>query len=199
MVLAYKVMNALRPFPFSVILLVGLSLGWVTGRATGDDETLDGWQKGGVETAAAAAEHMMRASVTRSPKRFVEIRLRGVCDGEVDTQRKYAENLHRTTYTNERGALSVYDLPKRIASAEFDPDEKEVGRLLAIAGVSSYYAEKFVCIEVAGADSKGTEYRTRFVVGTVKGRWFALPRCRSAGPFYEIADMMRLAAIDRGK
>lgn len=61
---------------------------------------------------------------------------------------------------------------------------------------STYYGERFACVEVAAEGYDGLEYQARIVVAQVEGGWYAMPRCRSAKSFYEIADAMQLAPAE---
>jgi hypothetical protein len=153
----------------------------------------------GVASPEDAAMSHIRACMTRSPRLFSQNLLLGVCDGSISTINKYAECLHLTTFDNGEDAFTVYDLPFNLLQEEtvragatqaFDTEDEGVASLLMFAGVSTYYGEEFMCVDVSAADPDGVEYRTRIVVALVKDRWYAMPRCRSAHEFYEIADAM---------
>lgn len=152
-------------------------------------------------TPEAAATALFRACATKSPRHFVQHLLLGVCDGPVNTLNKYAESLHTTTYSNGEDTFTVYDLPKlmkkdterAVVSQEFDSEDEDVVALERQM-MSTYYGRKFQCVEVAGEDYDGREYRSRVVVAMIKDRWYAMPRCRSSKSFYQIADAMRLTS-----
>jgi hypothetical protein len=151
----------------------------------------------GATTPQIAASVHFRACATRSPQHFVQHLLLGVCDGPIATLNKFAECLHSTEFVSGEESYTVYDLPKGIkketvrvvASGDFDNNDKKV-KALQIEAVSTYYAEKFIFIDVAADDLDGRTYQTRIVVGAISGRWYAIPRCRSATSFYRIADAM---------
>ena len=155
----------------------------------------------GATSAEAAAVKMFQAGVTRSADRFTEIRLIGVCDGRIDTLRKYAENLYRTTYRNGDKSFTVYDLPKGIkkdtarvvASRPFDDEDM---KSLYGQFVSSYYAPECQCFDLEGESYDGVAYRTRIIVAKSSDKWYAIPRCRSSKLFYEVADGMTVTAAD---
>lgn len=152
----------------------------------------------------AAARTLFRGVSTESPKRFVQHLLLGVCDGSVDTLRKFAESLHETKFSHKGKSFTVYGLrelrqhinPKKpvsvVASAPFDTKDKRVAAL-PLQSISTYYGEAFVCIDAEAEGYDRRMYRTRIVVARVDGGWYAMPRCRSAKSFYEIADEMRLS------
>lgn len=156
--------------------------------------------EGAASPEDAAMSHF-RACMTRSPELFSQNLLLGVCDGPIGTINAYAECLHGTTFSNGLDALTVYDLPFRhlqeetvraVESQAFDTEDEEVASLLRFSGVSTYYGEEFLCVEVSADDSDGVGYRSRIVVARVDERWYAMPRCRSSRDFYQIADAMPL-------
>lgn len=160
------------------------------------------FHRSGAATPEAAAESMFRAYALRSPKDFTQHLLLGVCDGPIATLQKFAESLHATQFTHGDESFTVYDLPKAIdrkqpmrtiASAEFDRNDKQVAAL-KLEAVSTYYGKIFRSVDVAGTSYDGRAYQTRIVVAQVNGRWYAMPRCRSARSFYAIADTMELKA-----
>lgn len=150
----------------------------------------------------AAALSLFQGVSTESPKHFVQHLLLGVCDGSIDTLQKFAESLHTTEFTHDGNSFTFYDLrelrrginPRKavrvVATAPFDTEDKQVAALRS-EWISTYYGETFACIDVAAEGYDGLEYQTRIVVAQVDGGWYAIPRCRSARSFYEIADAMR--------
>jgi hypothetical protein len=155
----------------------------------------------GHSTPEAAATALIQACVTRSPKLFTRTRLLGVCDGPISTRKKYADCLDLTTFSNGTNDFNVSELSKRlrvqtlraVAGQVFDTNAVNA---LHFQFVSTYYAEKFMSVDVAVEDLDGVDYRGRIVVGMLGDRWHALPRCRSSKSFYQIADAMRLTAAD---
>ena len=151
-----------------------------------------------------AAETLFRGVATESPTHFVQHLLLGVCDGHIDTLQKFAECLHETEFSHGADSFSFYDLrnhrkginPKKpmrvVALKHFDTNDKQVAALESQM-ISTYYAQTFACVDVAGEGYDGLEYQTRIVVAQIDGSWYAMPRCRSAQSFYDIADMMRIA------
>jgi hypothetical protein len=145
-----------------------------------------------------AALSLFLACAKESPQHFVQHLLLGVCDGPIDTLQKFAECLHSTRFQSGGESFTVYDLPRPIdtstlrvvARREFDGGKREVETALASEGLTTYYAERFACVDVAAAGYDGREYQTRIVVAAVAGQWYAIPRCRSARTFYGIADAM---------
>jgi len=153
----------------------------------------------GAATPEIAATTLFRACTARSPNHFTQHLLLGVCDGPIASVNKYAEALHTTTYTNGKDDYTVYELPKmmkkdteRVLAIQAFADDAE--KSLEIQGVSTYYANKFSCVDVAGEGYDGAEYRTRIVVAMLNGRWYAIPRCRSSTSFYQVADAMDIAS-----
>jgi hypothetical protein len=155
----------------------------------------------------AAARALFRGISDESPKYFVQHLLLGVCDGSIDTLQKFAESLHKTEFTHDGDSFSFYDLrdlrkgidrekPIRVvAYALFDIEDEQVAAL-KFQGLSTYYGEQFASVDVAAEGYDGREYQTRIVVAQVGDGWYAMPRCRSAQRFYEIADAMRLAPTE---
>ena len=153
-----------------------------------------------------AATTLFRGCASESPKHFVRHLLLGVCDGPIDTLQKFAESLHGTKFSHGEDSFTVYDLPKGIntnkpihviARDAFDSEDKQVAAL-QFQMLSTYYGEKFMCVDVAAEGYDGLEYQARIVVAQVQDRWYAIPRCRSAKSFYEIADAMRLTSPQLG-
>jgi hypothetical protein len=144
-----------------------------------------------------AATDMFRAGVKRSPKLFDQTCLRGVCDGPIDTLNKYAECLHRTTYRNGENTFTVYDLLKHLPTQSVRAVARQEFAAKDVAALSSqflstYYGEKFTCVDVTALDLAALEYRSRIVVALFEGRWHAMPRCRSSIAFYQVADAMQM-------
>ena len=161
-------------------------------------------------TPEAAARSLFRGISAESPKHFVQHLLLGVCDNSIDTLQKFAESLHKTEFTHDGNSFTFYDLrelrrginhkqPIRIvAVAPFDTEDKQVAALRSQM-LSTYYGETFVGVDAAAEGYDGNEYRTRIVVAKVDGGWYAMPRCRSARSFYEIADAMTLESAEAKK
>lgn len=64
---------------------------------------------------------------------------------------------------------------------------------LQLEAVSTYAADRFVSVDVAGLGHyDGAEYQSRIVVAETSSGWYAIPRCRSSKTFYAIADTMQL-------
>lgn len=155
------------------------------------------FHRSGATTPQIAASVHFRACARRSPQHFVPHLLLGVCDGPIATLNKFAECLHSTEFVSGEESFTVYDLPRGIkqetirviASGDFDKMDKNV-KSLQIEAVSTYYAEKFMFVDVAADGYDGRKYQTRIVVGAISGRWYAIPRSRSAASFYRIADAM---------
>jgi hypothetical protein len=159
-----------------------------------------------------AATALFRGVATESPKHFVQHLHLGVCDGPIDILQKFAESLHTTTFTDEGKSFTFYDLrdnrkginpqkPVRVtALASFDTENEKVAAL-QFEMLSTYYGERFMCVDVAAEGYDGHEYQTRIVVSQQGDHWYAMPRCRSAKSFYSIADAMSLASHngDRAK
>lgn len=188
----------------SVVFVVAMTLSgvvWLTASGTASGRPAADGTSGG-SSAEEAAVMMFRAGVSRSPALFTRARLPGVCDGPVDTMNKYAECLHRTRYRSGDRLMTVYDLSKRIrshsaravASQAFSSRDVEI---LSAQFLSTYWCEDtIVCLEMTADDDAGREYRSRIVVARIENRWYAIPRCRSARSFYEIADAMDLGGGD---
>lgn len=112
--------------------------------------------------------------------------------------------MHTTRFLAGDESFTFYNLPKGInarkplrvlASAPFDKEDKQVAAL-QFQMMSTYYGEQFLSVDVAADGYDGREYRTRIVVAQVDGRWYAMPRCRSAKSFYVVADAMQLVPPD---
>ena len=152
----------------------------------------------------AAARSMFQGVSRESPKHFVQHLLLGVCDGSVDTLQKFAESMHKTEFSHGTDSFTFYDLrelrrginrkkPVRIiATAPFDTEDEQV-KALKHEMMSTYYGETFVAVDAVAEGYDHLDYRTRIVVTKVAGGWYAIPRCRSAQRFYNVADGMRLA------
>ena len=198
----------------TVLLCLALSLQSVAAPANNpatSTSTIEFAPEGAV-TPEIAATTLFRACTARSPKHFAQHLLLGVCDGPIASVNKYAEALHTITYTDGNDHYTVYELrelgrgihheaPIRVvASAAFDTDDKQVAAL-QLQMASTYYGKKLTCVDVAAKGDSGVEYQTRIVVAQNGDGWYAMPRCRSAHSFYEIADAMRLtpAASKRAK
>lgn len=148
-----------------------------------------------------AAKTLFVACAKRSISDFVQHIQLGSCDGPVGTIQKFAECLHSTKFKHGEESYCVYDLPlgelgglkvetiRILASAAF-PSTEKVKTMIINESLSSYYGEKFQVVDVAADGSDGRVYQTRIVIAGTKEGWFAVPRCRSAKPFYEIADEM---------
>ncbi|HEV7280136.1 MAG TPA: hypothetical protein VGN57_07990 [Pirellulaceae bacterium] len=154
----------------------------------------------GADSSEAAATTLFRACAMRSPAHFVQHLNLGVCDGPIDTLQTFAEFLHTAEFRHGEDSFTVYDLPRQInskqpnsaiATQEFDRGDKQVAAL-QFQAVSTHYGEKFESVDVVGKSYDGLEYRMRIVTALVRGRWYAIPRCRSSKSFYEIADAMPL-------
>ncbi|TWU47797.1 hypothetical protein [Rubripirellula reticaptiva] len=157
----------------------------------------------GASSPEDAASALFRGCAMESPKDFVRHLLLGVCDGSVDTLQKFAQCLHETKFSHGEESFTVYELPKRmnpnrpvrvVASEAFDPDDRRVVAL-RLEMVSTYYAEKFMCVAVVAEGYDGREYGSRIVVGQLGDQWYAIPRCRSANRFYGIADTMQMTSV----
>ena len=191
-----------------VLLFLGVSLTWLASPAANDNApTPSSWSiptssgtpitypPVGATTTEGAAEGLFTACILRSPGLFIHNLCLGVCDGPVDTLQKFAECLHVTTFRRGDNAFTVYDLPKRlqretvrvVASQEFDSENEDVAAL-RWQMMSTYYGEKFICVDVVADDPDGLTYGTRIVVTRVNDRWYAIPRCGSSTSFYQIAD-----------
>jgi hypothetical protein len=156
------------------------------------------------DTPEDAARSLFRGVSTESPKRFVQHLLLGVCDNSIDTLQKFAESLHTTEFVHDGDSFTFYSLrdlrrginPKKpvriVGSAPFDTEDKQVATVLHLGMISTYYGEKFVSVDVVGQGYDGLEYQTRIVVTRIDNGWYAMPRCRSAQSFYQIADAMQL-------
>ncbi len=161
----------------------------------------EGYAPVGAATPEDAAKRFFAACAARSPKRFSQVLLLGVCDGPVGTLNKYAECLHKTKFSDGKNAVTVYELPKSIreetarvvALQPFDSEDEDVAAL-QFQMMSTYYGEKFICVDIAADSYDELEYRNRIVVAMVNDRWYAIPRCRSSISFYQIADLMPLTA-----
>jgi hypothetical protein len=160
----------------------------------------------GAASPEDAATAMFRGIAMESPKYFVQHLLLGVCDGSIGTLQNFAECLHETRFSRNELSFTVYNLPKGIdtrkpvrivASQAFDGEDEQV-KALQFQMLSTFYGETFVCVDVAAEGYDGLEYRTRLVVAELDSHWYAMPRCRSAKSFYEIADAMHMAT-DSGK
>ncbi|MGB7325786.1 MAG: hypothetical protein WBD31_13005 [Rubripirellula sp.] len=154
----------------------------------------------GAASPDAAAIALLRGCALRSPKDFVRHLLLGVCDGPIGTLQKFAECLHVTQFSHGEETFTVYELPKQInhdrpirviAKMDFDPDDKRV-EALSTQMMSTYYGQAFMCVDVAAEGYDRRQYQSRVVVAQLGDQWFAIPRCRSAISFYEIADSMEL-------
>ncbi len=178
----------------------------VTSRAAIADPALPPFEfdREGATSPEDAATTLFRGCAAKSPKHFVRHLLLGVCDGPINTLQKFAECLHRTKFSHGEDSYTVYDLPKGIdakkpirviASDDLFSQGKQVAAL-RFQMMSTYYGEKFMCVDVAAKGYDGLEYQTRIVVAQVDDRWYSIPRCRSAMSFYEIADAMRLTTPD---
>ncbi len=166
-------------------------------------------------TAEIAAQSLFLGVATSSPKDFVQHLLLGVCNNEIDTLQRFAESLHATQFSHDGETFTYYDLrdqprdpvtersrminpkkPLRVMNrAAFDVADPDV-KALHFEMASTYYGNRFVCVEVAGEGWDGREYRTRVVVAEVGDGWYAMPRCRSSKSFYKIADAMSLGRAD---
>lgn len=186
---------------FAMCVVATISFG-VSSRSKAETPSLAPFEfhREGATNPEDAAKALFRGCASESPKHFVRHLLLGVCDGSIDTLQKFAECLHETKFSNGEDSYSLYDLPKRIetrgvirviASQAFDPQDKQVAAL-KFEMMSTYYGEKYTCVDVSANGYDGLEYQTRIVVAHANGGWYALPRCRSARSFYEIADAMRL-------
>ena len=161
------------------------------------------FQRQAAASPEAAARALFRGVATESPKHFVQHLLLGVCDGSIDTLQKFAESLHETKFTHDGDSFTFYDLRqlrrgishknpiRTVATGHFDSDDEKVAAL-QFEMLSTYYGKTFACVDVAAESYDGREYQTRIVVAQIDGGWYAMPRCRSAQSFYEIADAMRL-------
>jgi len=159
------------------------------------------------DSPEAAARTLFRGVSTESPKHFVQHLLLGVCDNSIDTLQKFAECLHETEFTHDGESFTFYDLREHrkgingkktvrvVAVAPFDKSDKKVAALQSQM-MSTYYGKEFACVDVASESYDGLEYQTRIVAARVDEGWYAIPRCRSARSFYEIADAMRLEPVD---
>ena len=158
------------------------------------------FEREGAASPEDAAKSLFHACATESPKHFVQHLLLGVCDGPIDTLQKFAECLHSTRFHRGEDSFTVYDLPfgkqinpkkpfRAVASQDFDRESKQVAAL-QFQMMSTYYGERFKCIDLVAESYDGLEYRTRIVVAQVGEGWYAIPRCRSSKSFYEIADSM---------
>jgi hypothetical protein len=156
----------------------------------------------GAATPEDAAKAMFHGIAKESPNDFVRHLLLGVCDGPIGTLQNFAECLHETKFSRNGISLSVYDLPKGldtekpvriVATQAFDGENEQV-KALQFELLSTFYGERFACVDVAAEGGDGLEYQTRLVVAEVNDRWYAMPRGRSAKSFYEIADAMQIAA-----
>ncbi|MEW4487605.1 hypothetical protein AB1L42_05960 [Thalassoglobus sp. JC818] len=202
----------MKRYPLQIVIPLGLlaiaAFLWsgIDTRAAveGPELTPFEFEREGADSPERAAKSHFYGCANESPKHFVQHLLLGVCDGPIDTLQKFAECLHETQFHHEDQSYSVYDLPKRmngkhpvrvIASEAFDPEDKRVLGLKSQM-MSTYYAEKFMCFDVAGTSYDGVEYQSRVVVAFVNGRWYSMPRCRSSKSFYEIADSMELTPLD---
>ncbi|TWT79721.1 hypothetical protein CA13_11280 [Planctomycetes bacterium CA13] len=141
----------------------------------------------GYTSPIESASNMVRAIATKNHKIFVRSRLLGVCEGKNDWPSRYAECLHTTQFSSEKGELTVFDMTRRLM-----PDTVRVVSMKEMDVphgllVSSYYGEQFMNVEVVIADYDGLEYRTRIVVAKISDRWYAIPRRGRCG-FYAIAD-----------
>lgn len=149
----------------------------------------------GAETPEDAAKALFRGTAQRSPNHFVQHLLLGVCDGPNATLSKFAECLHTTKFHIGDESYTTYDLPSylkrdemRVVGTGAFPDDEMTKNALHLQSVSTYYGQQFRYVDVAGKGHDGREYQTRIVVARIKEGWFAIPRCRSAKLFYEIAD-----------
>lgn len=161
----------------------------------------------GAASPEAAAITLFRGVATESPSHFVQHLLLGVCDGPIDTLQKFAEGMHETEFKHGNDSFTFYDLcelrkeispmkPIRVIAMEpFDTEDKQVAAL-EHQMISTYYGEAFMAVDVAAESYDGLEYHSRIVVAQLKGDWYAIPRCRSAKSFYEIADAMTLGATE---
>lgn len=162
------------------------------------------FRREGAASPEDAAKTLFRGVATESPVHFVQNLLLGVCDGPIDTLQKFAECLHKTEFSHGADSFTFYDLrelrkginPKKptrvIATTPFDSGDKQVAAL-QFEMMSTYYGKTFMGVDVAAEGYDGREYQTRIVVAQLGGGWYAIPRCRSAKSFYEIADAMDIA------
>ena len=153
----------------------------------------------GYATPEAAATAMFRACAARDPRLFVRARMLGVCEGKNDWHNRYAEFLHTTTFANGQGDVTAYELPWKIRTGQprvvaRQVFGKEHDRVLTGLMLSSYYGEKYVCVEVAANHPNELEHRSRIVVAKLNDRWYGIPRLRRS-EFYRIADDMQLTPI----
>ena len=115
--------------------------------------------------------------------------------------------MHETRFKLGGASFTFYDLrnsrkglnPTKsihvIATEPFNPEDDQVAALQSQM-ISTYYGEAFMSIDLEMEGYDGHEYQTRIVVARVDDGWYAMPRCRSATSFYEIADAMRLTPPD---
>jgi len=180
----------------------------VNSPATSPDTALPAFEfhREGAASPEDAAKAMFRGIAMESPNDFVRHLLLGVCDGPIGTLQNFAECLHETKFSRNELSFTVYDLPKgidtrkpvRIVAAQaFDGEDEQV-KALQFQILSTFYGERFVCVDVAAEGGDGLEYQTRIVVAEQNNRWHAMPRCRSAKSFYGIADALQMAT-DSGK
>ena len=201
-------MNSPRFIIASMFISLGVSAAISSGvnsQAADPDPSLPAFEfhREGATNPEDAAKAMFRSCAMNSPRDFVQHLLLGTCDGSIGTLQKFAECLHSTKFKTGEESYAVYDLPVRkngglkkdtirvVASDEFPTDEK-VAAVISSEAVHSYYGEKFRFLDVVADGSDGREYRSRVVVAVISNRWYAVPRCRSSKPFYEIADAMQV-------
>lgn len=188
---------------FATISAAAIAYGFQAKSIIGDQPALAAFEFHRVSAATPedAAKVMFRGVASESPSHFVQHLLIGVCDGPIDTLQKFAESMHETRFNRENESFSFYelrDLRKGIdykakvrasGTKHFNPDDATVAALQTQM-LSTYYGESFAKVDVAANGYDGREYQTRIVVAKIGGRWFAMPRCRSASSFYKIADAM---------
>lgn len=152
----------------------------------------------GANSPEQAAIALAEGISEKSPAKFLRHLCLGVCDGPISTVNKYAECMHKKNLTDDSGAYSTLDLPSRIIADSgdaietqaFDQQDPRVGQLSSQM-LSTYYGESFQCVWVTVQARVKHHYTFRVVVTSVSGRWYAIPRCKSATSFYEIADAMQ--------
>lgn len=146
----------------------------------------------GHATPEAAATAMIRAISTKNHKLFVRTRLLGVCEGQNDWPSRYAESLHTTKFSNPSGAMTVFDMRRRLMADTVRVVSMNKMNVPSWFGASSYYGERFASVDVSIANYDGVEYRSRIVVAEVSDQWFAVPR-RGRCPVYNLADTLPAA------
>jgi hypothetical protein len=141
----------------------------------------------GHASAEEAATAMVTAIIYRDYATFLRTRLKSVCEDADDWPARFAATLHHVRFKDDSGQYSIFDIIRPLKAESIRIEAVREVDTPDYFAASSYYAQKFVHVDVNVSDRNKRMFRTSIVVAELAGHWYGVPR-RTRCPVYAIAE-----------